>query len=292
MATRSPQRGRQSRVVSTNVAAATLESVEAGERAGHQHEREEPPRPPIPADLQPPPAAQPRQRPLHPPAVASQPGGGLHPTPGDPAPDPSSPQIRPAVAGIVGLVSVERVRPASPPTQGAKHPRDVVEQRLQHRAVIDVGRGHHDGEREAAALTRDMELGSRLARSTGLAPTWSPHAWRARSWCPRWPGTSRPGRPARAGRVHRRGAARTHPPWPTLPSAARPSMANHSQAPVWAAAATAWTCGPCTRSRRSSCEPGWCGVGRRTRGVAVEAAPAPPSPTARQIRAPQQESSS
>ena len=47
-----------------------LEAVAAHDRTGHQHEREPPPRIPVPPHLKPPPAAQPRQRPLHLPAVA------------------------------------------------------------------------------------------------------------------------------------------------------------------------------------------------------------------------------
>src|SRR5215216_2791525 len=37
-----------------------------------------------------------------------------------------------------------------------------------------------------------------LPRSTGFAPTWSPHAWPARSWCPHSPATS-PAGPAHPG---------------------------------------------------------------------------------------------
>jgi hypothetical protein len=48
------------------------ESLEAGEPTGHQHERKPALRAPIPADLQPPPATQPRQRPFHPPAMPPQ----------------------------------------------------------------------------------------------------------------------------------------------------------------------------------------------------------------------------
>jgi hypothetical protein len=39
-----------------------------------------------------------------------------------------------------------------------------------------------------------------LPRSTGFAPTWSPHAWPARSSCPRSPATSPTGPPSPAGR--------------------------------------------------------------------------------------------
>ena len=61
-----------------------LEPVEAHHRAGQQHEREPPPRIPIPPHLQPPQATQPRQRPLDLPAIPPQPGRRLDPTPSDP----------------------------------------------------------------------------------------------------------------------------------------------------------------------------------------------------------------
>jgi hypothetical protein len=51
-----------------------LEPVEAHHRTSHQHKGEPPPGIPIPAHLQPPPATQPRQRPLDLPAVAPKPG--------------------------------------------------------------------------------------------------------------------------------------------------------------------------------------------------------------------------
>src|SRR4029453_14531312 len=60
-----------------------LESVEAHPRTSHQHEREPASRVPVPAHLQPPEAAQPRQRPFNLPAVAPKPGRRLALPPSD-----------------------------------------------------------------------------------------------------------------------------------------------------------------------------------------------------------------
>jgi hypothetical protein len=48
-----------------------------------------------------------------------------------------------------------------------------------------------------------------LPRSTGFAPTWSPHAWRARSWCPHSPASSPADPPPPAGRGPGGGGHRT-----------------------------------------------------------------------------------
>jgi hypothetical protein len=93
-----------------------------------------------------------------------------------------------------------------------------------------------------------------LPRSTGFAPTWSPHAWPARWPSPRSRASS-PGAPARrAGPGPPGGAPRTRLPWPTRPAAATPSPASHSQARGLGAAARGWRFEPCRRSRPSSCD--------------------------------------
>src|SRR6185437_3703628 len=62
------------------------------------HKRKPPRRVRIPADLQLPEAAQPRQRPLDLPAVQPKPRRGLHPMPSDPRPDHVSGADRPSWA--------------------------------------------------------------------------------------------------------------------------------------------------------------------------------------------------
>jgi hypothetical protein len=76
-----------------------------------------------------------------------------------------------------------------------------------------------------------------LPRSTGFAPTWSPHAWPARSWCPHSPATS-PAGPARPGDPRPGGGADQTPRrWPTRSGDASRSPASRSPALGRAAAA-------------------------------------------------------
>jgi hypothetical protein len=83
-----------------------------------------------------------------------------------------------------------------------------------------------------------------LPRSTGFAPTWSPHAGPARSWGPRSPGSSpagpaRRGGPRPPGEEHRRRRR-----WPTRSAGASRSPASRSRVPEPAGAARGWRCGP------------------------------------------------
>src|SRR5919106_2520126 len=93
------------------------EPVEADDGAGHQHEREPPARVPVPAHLQPPEAAQPRQGPLDLPAVASQPGRRLDLPPSNPRLDATPPQVGTVGSAVIALISVNLAGfgPAPPP---------------------------------------------------------------------------------------------------------------------------------------------------------------------------------
>jgi hypothetical protein len=258
-----------------------LEPVEADQRTGQQHEREPPLRIPVPPQPKPPPAAQPRQRPLDLPTVAPKPSRGLDPTPRDPRGDPTPPQVRPVGAAVVALVSVDRVRPGAALTRGRADRRDIVDDRRKHGGVGDVGGGHHRGKRQPAPVADQVQLAPRLATIDWICANVVPRAWRARSWCPRWPATS-PADPARrAGPRPPGGAGRTRPRSPTRPGGASTSPASHSQARRRAAAATGSRSGPCTRSRRSRPGRGWHGAGPRTAGAVGPAARAPPAPIAR-----------
>jgi hypothetical protein len=75
-----------------------------------QHEHGEPVRAPIPPHLKPPAAAQPRQRPLHPPAMPPQQLRRLDPTPSNPRPDPTPPQPGAVARAVIALVSVQLPR--------------------------------------------------------------------------------------------------------------------------------------------------------------------------------------
>ena len=116
---RAVQRGRRPHRTPMINQARSLEPVEADERAGQQHEGEEPPRVAVPAHLRPPEAARPRQRPLHLPPMPSKARRRLDPTPGDPRPDPTPPWPGPVGLAVVALVRLDRRRPGAPPAPTA-----------------------------------------------------------------------------------------------------------------------------------------------------------------------------
>ena len=140
-----------------------LEPVEAHHRTSHQHEREPPPRVPIPPHSQPPEATQPRQGPLDLPTVAPQPCRGLDPTPSDPRGDPTLPQVGPVGSAVVPLVSVDLAGSGTAPSRRGADRWHVVHDRLEHGGVVDVGGRHHRGKRHPTAVADQVELGSRLA---------------------------------------------------------------------------------------------------------------------------------
>jgi hypothetical protein len=144
------------------------EPVEADHRAGYQQEREPPPTVPVPAHLQPPPAAQPGQRPLDLPPVPPKPGRGLHPTAGDPRPDPTPAQVRTVGRAVVGLVGVDLARSSAPLPRWRANRQDIVKDRFEHRGVIDVGGSDHDGKWLPATVAHHVELASRLATIDGI----------------------------------------------------------------------------------------------------------------------------
>jgi len=142
---------------------ALLEPVEADQRACPQHKREPPLRTPIPPNRQAPIARQPRQRPLHPPAMPPQPGRRLNPTPSDPHGDPTTPQAGTVAGAVVALVRIQLAGPVAPPARRRAHRRDVVDHRLQHGHVRDVDSGHRCGKRQPVPLTDELDLGPWLA---------------------------------------------------------------------------------------------------------------------------------
>jgi hypothetical protein len=71
---------------------------------------------------------------------------------------------------IVGFVAMQLVRPTPPAARLACHGRDGIEQLLERHAVVDVGRGQQDGERDAAPVGDEVALGARLAAVRGVRP--------------------------------------------------------------------------------------------------------------------------
>jgi hypothetical protein len=221
-----------------------VEPVEANDRTGQQHERKPPSHVAVPPHLQAPEAAQPRQRPLDPPAVATKPRRRLHPAPGDSRSDPTTPQVRTVRAAVVCLVGVDLARPGAPTARRRTDRRDVVEDRLEHDGVVDVGGGDGRGQRQPTTVADQVELAPGLATIDGICAHLVPHAWPARSWCPHWPATSPAGPAHPAGPGPRDARRRTRRPSPTPLGGASMSPASRSRALGRAVAATGWRCEP------------------------------------------------
>ncbi len=192
-----------------------LAAVKTDQRTSHQHEREEPTRITVPADLQPPPTAQPRQRALDLPPMAPQPRRRLDPAPRDPRADPTS--AKPSTVGraVVPLVGVDAGWPDPSPPRWRADRRNVANDRRQHRGVSHVGGGDHHSQRQPTAVADQMQFAPRLAAIDRICAHVVPRVWPARSWCPHSPATSPAGRVRPAGPAPRGGAAQTPQRWPT-----------------------------------------------------------------------------
>jgi hypothetical protein len=140
-----------------------LQRVEQDRRAGQHGEREEALITALVADPQPPPAKQPGDCPLNPPAVAAKPLRGLHAAPGDAGGDPTASQLRAAAWVVVALVGVDGARPAASPASGHADRRDVVHHGPKHGGVVGVGGGEHHGKGQAASVAGQVQLGPLLA---------------------------------------------------------------------------------------------------------------------------------
>src|SRR5215218_6191187 len=172
--------------------------------------------------------------------MPTQPGRRLDPTPGDPRPDPTAPQVGPVRRTVVALVSVDRARPGASPPSRRTDRRNVIQDRLERVGVVDVGGGHRGRQRQPATVADQLEPASRLATIDWICAHLVPHAWPARSGCPRWPATSPAGRARPAGRAPRGGAGRTPRHLPTRQGGASTSPVTRSRAPGRATGATGW----------------------------------------------------
>jgi hypothetical protein len=63
---------------------------------------------------------------------------------------------------VVGLVGVDLGGTAAPAAGRGPHLGDVVQQRRGHQAVVGVGRGHQQRQRQPTTLNGQVQLGSGL----------------------------------------------------------------------------------------------------------------------------------
>jgi hypothetical protein len=138
-----------------------VQGVEADECAGQVEEPEQDVRAPLVADLQPPVADQPRQRPLHHVPVAAQPLARLDAAPGDPGRDAAPAQRQTAARVVVPLVAMQlgralAGRPRGPLTGGTASTTAGI-------IAVGVGGRQPCGQRDAAPVDQQVVLGAGLA---------------------------------------------------------------------------------------------------------------------------------
>jgi hypothetical protein len=72
---------------------------------------------------------------------------------------------------VIAFVGVDRAGSGPPPPSRRTDRRDVGHDRLEHGGVVEIGRGHHRGQQQPAAIAAQVELASRLATIDWIAPT-------------------------------------------------------------------------------------------------------------------------
>jgi hypothetical protein len=118
---------------------------------------------PLIAHLQPPEAAQPRQRALHHPAIAPQPLAGLDPLAGDTRRDASAATRPPIPGGVLRFVGMQLLWPLAGPSPSAPHRRDGIQGRGKHLAVVPIGCPAPHRQRKSAAFDHHLALPARFA---------------------------------------------------------------------------------------------------------------------------------
>src|SRR4051812_26084878 len=113
-------------------------------------------------DAQPPVLVFPGQGPLHRPAGLTQPALVVDPLLGQDRLDPDLPQPLAMRLGVVGLVPLQGIGLLPRVADLARHRWDLVEQRRELGHVVDVGRRHRTGQRDAAGVGDHMVLAAGL----------------------------------------------------------------------------------------------------------------------------------
>lgn len=115
-------------------------------------------------------AGEPGESALDDPLVLAEPLTALDATACNSVLDAAAPAATAATAVIIGLVGMQLVRAAPRSAALSRHEWDGVEQFLERFAVVGVGPGQHEGERDAATVGDKVTLGASLA--LGSCPGW------------------------------------------------------------------------------------------------------------------------
>ena len=156
-------------------------------------------RPPLIAHRQPAIPAQPRQRTLHHPSVASQSLARLDSASGDTRGYAPLPECLSATWEVIAFVGMQLLgtlpRPARTPARLLDR-LDVIHSLLQNLRVVDVCGAEHYRERDASSVRNNVALRARFAfiRRIRAGLFWPPF-WLAHSPSPKKPAPSLSGRP-------------------------------------------------------------------------------------------------
>ena len=159
------------------------------------------------ADREPPELVEPCEAAFDHPSMATELLAGLDAAPGDAWLDTATQAGAPATPVIVGFVSVQLVGSAARSAALTRDRRHSIEQVFERYAVVDVGPGQQQGERDAVSIRDQMAFGARLASVGRFGPVAAPpflaameelsmqarlqsmrsasRSWRSSSWCRR-----------------------------------------------------------------------------------------------------------
>ena len=144
--------------------------IEAHKRAGEGGERVVDVEPAFVADREASKLVEPCEGSLDDPAVAAKLLAGVDPSAGDARPDLAAATCVAAAAMVIRLVRVQLVRAPSGSAALARDRRDGIDQRLEGRAVVDVGAGQEKPQRNAAPVRDQMALGAGSASIRRVRP--------------------------------------------------------------------------------------------------------------------------
>lgn len=118
-------------------------------------------RPPLVAYAQPPTVGKPGQRPLHHPAVPTQPLARIDASPGYARLYAPLPERLSAAGEIVALIGMDLIRPPSWYSARGPDRFDALYESLADVGVVDVGPGQDHRERQTLTVDQEMALGAR-----------------------------------------------------------------------------------------------------------------------------------
>jgi hypothetical protein len=175
-------------------------------------------------------AGHPGEGSLDDPSVAAEFLAALDAAPDDPGCDAASAASVPATPMIVGLVGMQLAGFAAGTAALAADWWQGIEPGLERDAVVDIGAGQQEGERDATPVGDEVVPG--LPRSVGFGPVAAPPFSLQWTCCPCRPGSSRSDLLAAAGAAIRGADGPIRPPSASHAAAASMSRPSRSPSPA------------------------------------------------------------